>query len=102
MGHPQNSPRGLFSKKQVDLATSGGLYHHDYSTNTAVLDGNSSGVILAGGIAFVDTASGLPGNVQYDGLKFVKDSTGNVGLAINTTGTTWRYIQVTSVATVPT
>jgi len=101
MARPQNSPRGLHAKTRYEMGADG-IFGTPYSSNTAVLDSNSSGAILAGGITFTDAATGLPGDVEYNGLKWVVDSTGNVGIAINTTGTTWKYLLTTSAASVPT
>ena len=95
-GHPQNSPRGLFSKKQVDIAEDGGVYVHDYSTNTAVVAANSTGPIFAGQMTFTDAASSLPGNVDAGiAVRLVSNSTG-VAIALNTSGTAWKFLNVTS------
>jgi hypothetical protein len=42
-GHPQNSPRGLFAKRNVDVISSGGVVTR--------LSANSSGVTLDRGIS---------------------------------------------------
>ena len=94
-GHPQGSPRGLFN--QSAFTVTDGYYHDTYSNNTAVLDANTTGAKVAGGIEFADAATALPGDVQYNGLRWIVNSTGQCGVAINTTGTTWRYLSVTSV-----
>ena len=95
-GHPQNSPRGLLTKKRVDLG-SDGAFHLDYSANTAVLDANSSGPILAGQLTFVDAASSLPGDLDAGiAARVISNNTG-VAIALNTTGTDWKYLNVTSV-----
>jgi hypothetical protein len=157
MARPQNSPRGNFGKHRVEIGAADGLYFNDYSSSTALIDANSTGLKLAGalylsgkstsmlsqnttglkvagglyisgqtaepatqnstGFLFPDqirvggqryiggnttaylftTETGLPtsdgGNYKWT---FVVNSTGVAGFAINTTGTTWKYCQMTS------
>lgn len=135
MARPQNSPRGNFGKHRVEIGAADGLYFNDYSSSTALIDANSTGLKLAGalylsakttepitqnttGIVFPDsvvigsgsrvisgnttgylftTEAGLPasdgGNYKWT---FVVNSTGIAGIAVNTTGTTWKYCRVTS------
>lgn len=79
MAHPQNSPRGLTSHKRLDIG--------DVQITA---NGTVKGLTLNGTAA-------LPGNVD-GGVTFtlVTNSTG-VALGVNTTGTTWKYLNVTSV-----
>lgn len=72
MAHSQNSPRGLFAKRQITLA--------DTSGNSVNLTSNSSGVLLSGGL-------------QVSGLTAAKITANSTGLLIgsryistNTTG----------------
>lgn len=98
MARAQNSPRGLFAKNRIDIGASN-------------LTANSTGVLFSAGVrisgaryitadstGFVVTAeSSLPGNVD-GGNQFtlISNSTG-VALAVNTSGTTWKYLNVTSI-----
>lgn len=156
MAHSQNSPRGLWAKN-LRVPASGGLYLADYSTSTALLSGNSTGVVVAGGIKVSNKANGYitgdtTGVVLNAGLKvsnkanavltgnstgivtnaqikvanklyfsanstgfifgtktaapsarssakvaFLTNSTGANAVMVNTTGTTWKYLNVTTV-----
>lgn len=181
MARPQNSPRGNFGKHRIEVGAADGLYFNDYSSSSALIDANSTGLKLAGalylsgettdaitqdstavkfsagialsgqgsvnaitqnstglkvpdglylsgqtsepatqnstGFLFPDqirvggqryvggnttaylftTETGLPtsdgGNFKWT---FVVNSTGVAGIAVNTTGTTWKYCRVTS------
>lgn len=119
-GHSQNSPRGLFIKQNIGIAEEGGLFLEDYSQRTAALTASATGVQFAGGIklsgtskamiagagpgltlsgsSIVFTAPGgdLPGNVDRGGAITIMSNSTGVALCLNTTGTTWRYIEVTS------
>ena len=97
MAHPQSSPRGLWAKERIDLGSQ-------------QLTKNSTAVLFSGGIRIsgaryitadstgfvLTTESALPGNVD-GGNQFtmISNSTG-VCLAINSTGTTWKYLNVTT------
>jgi len=75
-----------------------------------LLTANSTGLTLAGtltlggaitgsdsttnGIVLTATAA-LPGDASLEGFAFLSNSTGNA-LLINTTGTTWKYLNVTA------
>ena len=99
MAHPQNSPRGLFAKKQVDIGSQS-------------LTGNNTGLKVEGGLAvsngskyltgnstatmIIPTVTALPTARQVGGLAFVSNSTGKM-LAYHSTGTTWLYLNKTSV-----
>ena len=89
MAHPQNSPRGLFAKRQVRLG--------DASGNTVDLTNDANGVVVSGSqIRTSSAASALPGDVDVGaGLRLGENSTGHF-IAINSTGTTWKYLNVTS------
>jgi len=119
-GHSQNSPRGLFIKQNIGIAEGGGLFLDDYSTRTAALTASTTGVQFAGGIKLSATSKGLisasgpglslvgssivfsapggsiPGNVDRGGGVTIMSNSTGVALCLNTTGTTWRYIEVTS------
>ena len=78
----------------------------------AVMTGNATAVVFNGGVkisnaqtitanstAYIFTSeSALPGNVALTGagLAMIQDSTGRVALAINSSGTTWKYLNVTT------
>lgn len=74
-GRPQNSPRGLFAKKEIRVASAVG-----------------EGRILAPVAAKPSTDEGIA-------MVLVRDSTGRVNIAVNTTGTTWAYMATTSLIT---
>lgn len=119
MARPQNSIQGLFAKNRIDIGTmqmtanttallvSGGLR---LSGKSKTLTMNSTSLKFDGPIQLNSgitlnanttgllpgSVSALPGNVQFDGFAFIKNSTGNVALAINTSGTTWKYLNVTT------
>lgn len=96
-GHSQNSPRGLFIKQNIGIAEEGGLFLEDYSTRTAILTASETGVQIAGGsIVFMDPGEAIPGNVDRGGAITIMSNSTGVALCLNTTGTTWRYIEVTS------
>ena len=158
MARPQNSPRGNFGKHRVEIGAADGLYFNDYSSSTALIDANSTGLKLAGAlylsgkatdpitqnttaVLFSDgialsgqgstnaitqnsTAVMIPDGIRLDGKKYIRanstaylfttagglpatdggaykwtfivNSTGIGSIAVNTTGTTWKYIRVTS------
>lgn len=98
MAHPQSSFRGLWAKQRLDvganqitadstaLVLSAGIKISNAQTLTA----DSTGIV------FGNPASALPGSV--DGgvqLAMISNSTG-VALAVNSTGTTWKYLNVTT------
>ena len=95
MAHPQNSPRGLFAKNRIDVGSN-------------QLTGNSTALILNAGIKVSNgltvTANGsslssdlvaLPGDLSTGNLAFGENSTGATFVAVRTTGTTWKYLNVT-------
>jgi len=87
MGHPQSSPRGLLQKEKY-LLDKLQLGHNDtteiqwYSTTET--------------FKFSQCTSAIPVGVDA-GIAFGPVSNSNgVAIAINTTGTTWKYLNVTS------
>lgn len=121
MAHPQSSPRGLFAKKRLDIGSqqltynstalvlSGGVKVSNKAN--ATLTGNSTGLIVAGQVrvsnaayvganstGFIFTAKAAkPTTRSSSKWTFITNSTGVNGIAINTTGTTWKFANVTSV-----
>ena len=110
MARPQNSARHeAFTR--VTLAASGEFHAADYSTSSKALNFDSNGAIFAGGIkisnkqlitanstgfVLANYASDLPGNVDNGALfGLISNSTG-VALFINSTGTTHKYLSVTT------
>jgi len=72
MAHPQGTFRGLLAKNELNVGSSVG-----------------NGRILAPVAAKPSTDKGIA-------IQFISNSTG-VALAINTTGTTWKYLSATSI-----
>ena len=122
MTHPQNSPRGLFSKQTVyiggvklanpastNLQLGGGLA---LSGKTAYATQNSTAVIMASGLALSGQSTymtanstaniifpvlaAIPATRVVGGIAFVSNSTGK-SLVFHSTGTTWVYASKTSV-----
>ena len=89
MAHPQNSPRGLFAKRGFKLVDSSG--------NVLDVSNDSAGLVLdASQLRVSSAASALPGDLDVGaGLRFGENSTGHF-IAVNSTGTTWRYLDMTS------
>ena len=146
MAHEQNSPRGLWAKKRIDIVGSSSDTITGNSTGivlgagikisnraNATITGNSTGIVLVAGIkisnqanaTITGDASGIvvAGAIKISNKKSISanatglilptsaaiptarssckfailtNSTGNAVL-INTTGTTWKYLNVTSV-----
>ena len=120
MARPQNSPIGLFAKNRIDVGSQQLTYNSTAllfnggirlsGQANAIMTGDSTGVVLVGGIkissartltanstGFVATAeSAIPSTDEGAAFTLVSDSTG-VALAINATGTTWKYLATTSV-----
>ena len=107
-GHPQNSPRGLFSKQAVQV---GNYTLTDNGAGAVALDGALSvtGALTAGnsltlgtktlttnstGLIF-PTRTALPTTRQVGGVCFVANSTVKA-LAFHSTGTTWVYVDSTT------
>lgn len=111
MAHPQSSPRGLFAKNKV--TTAGTIMFEDYSTSTDLLSADSTGLVVAGAVKIsnaVTIAGNGTGQISVSAVAakpsarqatkrwaFFKNSTGVTNLVINVTGTTWKYVSVTSV-----
>ena len=110
MAHPQNSPRGLFSKPLL-IPTGKGVKFNDYSASSDLLTADSTGVVVAGKVkvsgskrvganstGFIfDAASAKPATRSSAKWGFITNTTGVNGILLNTTGTTWKYVNVTSV-----
>jgi len=81
MARPQNSPRGLFSKKVFGIPnTSGaGFIFEAYSATTPLIAADSNGLVLAGAIKITGTARLL--TVNSTGWKL-----GSRYISTNTTG----------------
>jgi len=129
MSHIQSSPRGAFGKERIEiddqvltgnstaLLLSGGLALGGESTD--IITQNSTALLLSAGLALSgeetdvitqnSTAVAFPSGVGLKAVTtvpttryapgavvFVGNSTGNL-IALNTTGTTWTYLNVTSV-----
>ena len=106
MSHPQNSPRGRFEKAAVEF-TSATITTETATTanittgNVTTLNlGGSGAQALSGNTTAVTSSnpgSALPGAVQLSAANLAFLQVGGVAaLAINTTGTTWKYLNVTS------
>ena len=111
MPHPQSSPRGLFAKS-IQIPTSQGLLFGGYSGSTNLLQANSTGLRVAGQVRVQDaryvganttgylfTTQAAKPTTRTAGYRwtFIQNSTGVCGIGINTTGTTWKFANVTSV-----
>ena len=124
--HPQNAPRGLFQKERIDLAGSGSTdaqLSADSSGNLKLnvglmLSGKTSNAITQNSTGHVFAAQIRVANKRYinanstgfivteeaalpttdNGVAFtmISNSTG-VAMCVNSTGTTWKYLNTTSV-----
>ena len=98
MAHPQSSPRQSIAAKRLDIgslniqgnSTSINLSGGIQISAAQVLTADSTGIVHANPVAALPGA--IDGGVQWT---LVSNSTG-VAMAINTTGTTWKYLNVTS------
>ena len=123
MAHPQNSPRGLFSKVAISVAEGKGVFFEDYSTGTAMLTADSTALQVAGGVRLSGkstaqltgddrgillsgsgvkfssprVSSSLPSTDLGASLRMVVNTTGETALAINTSSGRWKYFAVTGV-----
>ena len=107
----RNSPRGLFAKKRFVVTPSGGVQFNDYSATVDLLTADSTGLRVAGQLrvsgqkriganstGFIFTAAASkPAVRSASKWAFITNSTGVNGILINTTSTTWKYANVTSV-----
>ena len=99
MTHPQNSPRGLFSKQS--LVIGGATIANPSSTNLQFPGGialsGQTNYLSANSTAFIlPTVSALPATRVVGGFAFISNSTGKA-LVFHSTGTTWLYASGTSV-----
>ena len=111
MARAQNSAKGRFQKNAVVLPTSMGLVFNAYSESSNLITGDSTGVVVAGAVKVSDkkyvsanstgfifsTAATKPAARSSSKWAFIRNSTGVNSIAINTTGTTWKYVTMTSV-----
>ena len=98
MAHPQNSPRGLWAKNRLDIGDN--EITHDATgivlsagikiSNKQSVTANSTGFIFS-------TVAAKPAARSSAKWAFFRNSTGVNNLAINVTGTTWKYVSVTSI-----
>jgi hypothetical protein len=111
VGRAQNSAKGSFQKQKITLIASGEIFFSDYSDVTSVMTGDTTGVVFEAGIkisdaqgltanstglVFVNPDTTLPGNVDNGVLiGLISNSTG-VAAFINSTGTTHKYLNVTT------
>lgn len=99
MARPQNSARGLFAKARVDV----GSQQVTYSATHAIFSGgitisNAQGITAnSTGLVFGNAASALPGAVDNGVLVGVGSNSTGVFLFVNSTGTTHKYFNLTSV-----
>lgn len=117
MAHPQSSPRGLFAKQRIDVGAqqlttnaSGLVLNNGVKVGSAQLTSDTTSLVLAGGVkisdaryitanstAYIFTAeAALPTTDNGIAMSFVSNSTG-VAVVVNSTGTTWKYLNVTTV-----
>lgn len=111
MAHPQNSFRGLHAKTQYRVGASGVIFE-DYSATTALLDANSTALLVAGQVrvsgagyiganstGYLFTAETAKPSTRSAGYNwaFLTNTTGVSAVMLRTTGTTWKYLNVTSV-----
>lgn len=97
MAHSQSSPRGLWAKNRIDIGSNQLTGNSTALILNAGVQLNAARYITADSTNYVFTSeSALPGNVDGGvALTFVENSTG-VAVAVNTTGTTWKYLNVTT------
>lgn len=98
MAHPQNSPRGLFAKNAIyigaqqltddgtDLVFNSGIKIND----ARVIKANSTGLSIT-----AETALPTTRTAGYN-WTVITNSTGASAVAVRTTGTTWKYLNVTA------
>lgn len=98
MAHPQSSGRGYISHDRVDI---GAQQLTDATTALSLsgavtlnglqkLTGNSTGIVHG------NPETAIPTTDNGAAWTVISNSTG-VAIAVNTTGTTWKYLNVTSV-----
>jgi hypothetical protein len=97
MAHPQSSPRGLWTKNRIDIGSNQLTGDSTALVLNAGVKVSNARYITADSTGFILTAeASLPGSVD-GGNQFtlISNSTG-VALAVNSTGTTWKYLNVTT------
>lgn len=106
MARPQNSPRGLFAKDRIDVGaqqlTDGTTYLN--LNNGIRISGAAGGLLTAtaallkvpAALQLTATTTNSTARVGPGAMRFVSQSTGKL-IMLNTTGTTWVYLNVTSV-----
>ena len=123
MGHPQNSPRGLFQKEAIAFSVapstarmtgnSSGqvVFAGGVKVTTQVVTGNSTALFIAGGLALSGRSTnpltqnaggfllGLTAAPSGDGVGAIVSGANTTGhyVKINSTGTTWKFLNVTVV-----
>jgi hypothetical protein len=123
MSHPQNSPRGRFSKAKIvsgDQSLVGNSTGMQLGAGLALsarssyaTEDSSGNFLLPAGLALsaktakfitqnstgaiFPTVAAKPSARSSCKIAFLTNTTGKNYLAINTTGATWNYLQVTSV-----
>ena len=100
MAKATNSPRGIFQKEAAEIsALTGATVTATGAVQGATINVSGKGSLSANssGILWSNVTTKLPGNVTVGGgcIIMLLNGTGH-GLAINTTGTTWRYINTSS------
>jgi len=97
MAHPQNSPRGLFAKARIDIGSqqltynsTGLLFSGQIRLNgQKYIGSNTTGYALTS-VATIPSTDG--GNFK---IAMIVSAAGTAALAVNTTGTTWKYLRTT-------
>jgi hypothetical protein len=99
MAHPQSTPRGGKATQRLDIGagnlqadSTGNIKFYDgiKLSNTKYIDANSTGIMITAETTLPTTDGG-----NYK-IALVVTAAGTAGLAINTTGTTWKYCLMTS------
>ena len=114
MSHPQNSARGLLAKELIEL-TNATLTAATVTTLTVgdatITDGGtdiqfSTGIDLSGGKRYirgnttglmVEPIAAIPTAKDAGACFAVVSNSSGVAIVVNTTGTTWKYLNVTSI-----
>jgi len=82
------------STSQITQDTTGIILAGPLQLNAALrLAGNSTGIVT---VSDTDTA-GLAGNIAAGNIQIGANSTGATFIAVRTTGTTWKFLNVTTV-----
>lgn len=111
-GHPNNSFRGLWAKEEFIVPGAKGVMFETYSESSNLLTANSTGLVVAGGVkvnnklhvranstgfSFGAVAAKPSARTAGYNWSFLTNSTGVSAVMLRTTGTTWKYLNVTSV-----